>query len=145
MCAAGHEIGNHTYSHPRLCFVSPKTIRKQLDITQDIIACETGIEPRFFRPPYGLRGYGLRQVQQALGLTGVLWSVIGMDWIWSADEVANHVVSRLENGAIICLHDGRTLERNPDISSTVKALATLLPRIKEEGYKCVTISNLIYL
>jgi peptidoglycan/xylan/chitin deacetylase (PgdA/CDA1 family) len=143
IAAAGHEIGNHTFSHPRLCFVSQRTMHREIKITQDIIVGETGIEPRLFRPPYGLRGYGLKTVQEKLGLTGVLWSVIGMDWIWSPDKVTARVAGRLENGAIVCLHDGRTLNPNPDIASTLTALAELLPMISERGFECVTISRLI--
>ncbi|HET9183288.1 MAG TPA: polysaccharide deacetylase family protein [Candidatus Angelobacter sp.] len=138
----GHEIANHTYSHPRLLFKSPKFLRYELAATQEIIGEVTGRAPAWFRPPFGLRWFGLERAACELGLTTALWSVIGMDWAWPADRVVDKVASRLENGSIICLHDGRQLLPDPDISVTLEAVRQIIPRALDLGFRFETLSSL---
>src|SRR5438045_3050809 len=78
----GHEIGNHTDSHPRLDFKSPRFIYREMAQAQATIQEITGVAPRWFRAPYGVRWFGVAQAQQLLGLRGVMWTVIGRDWKW---------------------------------------------------------------
>ena len=68
VAAAGHEIGNHTDSHPLLALKSPGFIDRELTAAQEAIERATGIRPRYFRAPYGARWFGLRAAQQRLGL-----------------------------------------------------------------------------
>ena len=60
--------------------------------------------------------------QRRLNLLGVMWTVIGCDWKLKAEPIFKRVVTRTENGAIICLHDGRELEARPDIGDTIEAV-----------------------
>src|SRR5262249_26159731 len=89
--AAGHEIGNHTDSHPRLDFKSPEFIYRELALAQESIRAATGASPRLFRAPYGVRWFGLRHAQERLNLLGVMWTVIGNDWQWSASRISRLV------------------------------------------------------
>jgi peptidoglycan-N-acetylglucosamine deacetylase len=140
---AGHQIGNHTYSHPMLCFRSPGFMAEELRRAQESIAEHTGVHPEWFRAPYGVRWFGLGGAQQKLGLTGVMWTVIGYDWSLKASEVVERVAQRVSNGAILCLHDGRELQARPDAGQTVEAVRSLVPMLLDRGYKLETVSRLL--
>lgn len=142
VAAAGHEIGNHSYSHPFLCFRTGSFMRAELARAQEAIETHTGASPQLFRAPYGVRWPGLRAAQRSLGLTGVMWSVIGYDWNRAADSIVRRVTGKISNGAIICLHDGRELRPNPDISNTLRAVEQLIPWLLDQGYAFETVSRL---
>ncbi len=134
----GHELANHTYSHPWLLTLPAGSIRAELALTQQLIEQATGARPRLFRPPYGCRAPGLREVERELGLTEVLWTVIGRDWRASAPAIAQRVLQGAGPGGIICLHDGDGVRARPDRSRTVASLKDFLPVLLDEGYSFVT-------
>ena len=134
VAAAGHEIGNHTDSHALLALKSPAYIHHELVRAQEAIQHATGVHARYFRAPYGARWFGLRQAQRSLGLSGVMWSVIALDWKRQTPAVVARLLQGAANGAIFCLHDGRVLERRPDIAVTLRAVRELLPRLMERGF-----------
>ncbi len=141
--AAGHEIGNHSYTHLLLSLKRAGIIDEEFSRTQKIIEDTTGFQPWLLRAPFGVRWFGLRQVQRRLGLLGVMWSVIGYDWKRPSRAVVDRVKARLANGAIICLHDGRLLGVKPDIRATLDAVRILIPLIQDLGYRLETISQLL--
>lgn len=143
VAAAGHELGNHSYSHPKLPFKSRRFIDQEFSKAQNIIQSETGLMPMVLRPPYGYRWFGLETVQRKLALLSVMWTVIGNDWRWCADRVANHVLAHAQPGGIICLHDGRAVRTNPDVSNTLDAVKKMVPVLKDRGYKFETVSDLL--
>ncbi len=145
VAAAGHQLGNHTYTHPKLPFKSRDFIAREFTDAQRVIQGETGIAPMILRPPYGFRWVGMREVQHRLSLLGVMWTVIGYDWSWPARRVANHVTSHIEPGGIICLHDGRAVQKNPDVSETLRAVKQIVPALKDQGYSFEVISDLMHL
>jgi peptidoglycan/xylan/chitin deacetylase (PgdA/CDA1 family) len=138
----GHEIGNHTFSHPRLAGCSQTRIREEIATTQQVISDAAGVEPRLFRAPYGLRWFGLRQVLHEYGLLGVMWTVIGYDWEWEAQEIADYVTSQASNGAIFCLHDGDRTAARVDRRNTVRAIAGIIPKLQRAGYAFVTAGDM---
>jgi peptidoglycan/xylan/chitin deacetylase (PgdA/CDA1 family) len=140
---AGHDLGNHTESHSYLHFRSPERIYRELAMAQQSIRTVTGCRPRWFRPPYGVRWFGLRSAQRRLGLTGVTWTTIGRDWKWSSTRVSRLMLTRAQNGSIFCLHDGRGTEPSPDIRPTIEAVETVVPRLKAEGYEFVTLTDML--
>ena len=73
--------------------------------------------PVLMRAPYGVRWFGFREMQRRLGLQGVMWSVIGLDWKLPARGDCGRVMAQVRDGAIICLHDGRGTLENPDASA----------------------------
>lgn len=139
---AGHEIGNHTQNHPLLCMRQPAFLRTELTQAQQNITEVTGVKPRWFRAPYGVRWPGLAGVQQELGLTGVMWTVIGFDWTFTADRIAARVLKHAGPGGIICLHDGRELKANPDISQTIEAVRIAIPELLRRGYQFRTVTGM---
>jgi peptidoglycan-N-acetylglucosamine deacetylase len=141
--SAGHEIGNHSHTHPLLCFRSPAFIEDELRRAQDAIARHTGAAPVWFRAPFGARWFGLGGAQRRLGLTSVMWSTIGYDWSLKADAVVGRMSGSVANGAILCLHDGRELRARPDIGATVEAVRRLVPLLLDRGYKFETVGRLL--
>jgi peptidoglycan/xylan/chitin deacetylase (PgdA/CDA1 family) len=139
---AGHEIGNHTQNHPFLWMRSRAFLRTEITDAQRSISEVTGVPPRWFRAPYGVRWPGLARVQQDLGLTGVMWTVIGYDWTLTADRIASRVLKHAGPGGIICLHDGRELRPNPDISQTIEAVRIAIPKLLGQGYEFRTLTQI---
>jgi len=141
--SAGHEIGNHTEMHPRLWLKRPDFIRAELARAQESIHDATGATPVLFRPPYGVRWFGLRSAQRELGLAGVMWTVIGLDWKRPGEAVSGRLLRGARNGAIFCLHDGRGLQVQPDTSATSTALKRALPILRDKGYHFETVSEIL--
>jgi peptidoglycan/xylan/chitin deacetylase (PgdA/CDA1 family) len=143
VAAGGHEIGNHSYSHPKLPFKSRQFILREFSEAQKTIEGETGVTPMLLRPPYGFRWLGLREVQERLLLLGVMWTVIGFDWRWPAERVRDYVLRHRSPGGIVCLHDGRGVGVRPQIENTLAAVREIVPRLRDEGYRFETVSALL--
>jgi len=141
--AAGHEIGNHSYSHPALYFRSRSFISGELGAAQSVIADTTGRAPSLFRAPFGARWFGLREAQRELDLLGVMWTVLGRDWKLPAADIARRVESRADNGGIICLHDGRGVTHNPGIGETLAAVERIIPALRARGFTFETVTQLL--
>lgn len=140
---AGHEIGNHTWSHPRLDFASKATMRNEIGRTQEIVRNLTGSAPRLFRAPYGVRWLGLGDVQREFGLMGVMWTSIGLDWKLSSRMIARRLVRNARAGDILCLHDGRLLSVNPDITPTIEATKEVLLTLRDRDFTFRTVSAML--
>lgn len=143
VAAAGHEIGNHSYSHPRLPFKSREFIECEFTEAQRVIQGETGVTPTLLRAPYGFRWMGLREVQEKLLLLGVMWTVIGYDWRWPQEKISQYVLGHSSPGGIICLHDGRAAQVRPEIGNTIAAVKQIVPRLRDQGYRFETVSGLL--
>ena len=141
--SAGHELGNHTYTHSALYLRSSQFISDELSGAQAAIADTTGTLPALFRAPFGVRWFGLREVQRRLNLLGVMWTVIGLDWKLTADRIARRVLAGAGNGGIICLHDGRGVQANPDIGATLEAVGRLIPALQSRGFAFETVSQIL--
>jgi peptidoglycan/xylan/chitin deacetylase (PgdA/CDA1 family) len=137
----GHEIGNHTYSHPRLLGKSPGNIALEIDRAQKVIERHTGHEPKLFRPPYGLRWFGLFPILRRKKLQAVMWSVNGFDWCSSPEAITERVVRQARPGAIILLHDGVPPQENGDRHATAEALAEILRQLASR-YLLITVSEM---
>ena len=140
---AGHEIGNHSYSHSLFSLRPGRFIEQELRLAQEAIEAHTGARPQWFRAPYGVRWFGLNEAQRRLRLNGVMWTVIGYDWKQKADAVVERIARGVSNGAVICLHDGRELRAKPDIGATLEAVRRLVPLLLDQDYKFETVSQLI--
>jgi peptidoglycan-N-acetylglucosamine deacetylase len=140
---AGHQTGNHSDSHARLYFRSPQFIYREIARAQDSISAAIGRPPVLFRAPYGARWFGLNKTQAQLGLLGVMWTAIGLDWKLPADAIAERLLRRVRNGAILCLHDGRELQARPDTRATIEAVRRIIPELRSRGFGLETVSELI--
>ena len=149
--AAGHEIGNHTYAHPRLPprfsrrpnLRMPSGVEREIGGAQEVLTRLHGEAPRLFRAPYGMRWFGVGRAQRRFRLLGVLWTAIGHDWEWPAQRIAAHVLRGIGPGGIVCLHDGRDIQRCVDTSETLSALRVIVPALRRAGYRFETVSELL--
>ena len=138
--AEGHELGNHLYSHPHVGDLSDEELREEITSTTEVIHRAGEAAPRLVRPPYGEDAGRVARVAEALGLgPTVLWSVDPGDWAdTSAEEITGRVLASARPGAIVLLHDGRR-----DRSRTIEALPEMLAGLRRQGYRLVTVSELL--
>src|SRR5438309_9644963 len=106
IAAAGHVIGNHTYTHPNLIFASARQVRAQISECGRALSAAVGEHSRLFRPPFGGRRPATLRVARSLGLQPVMWNVSGLDWKGhSADYVEGRVVKQIRGGGVILLQE----------------------------------------
>ena len=141
--ASGCEIGNHSDSHPLCCFRSEAFIHDDFARAQGTFEETLALTPTLMRAPFGVRWFGFSRMQQRLGLLGVMWTVIGLDWKMSADAICSRVLRGVCNGAIICLHDGRGCSVKPDVRQSLEAVRRILPALRERGYSFETVSQIL--
>lgn len=128
----GSEIGNHSYNHKWLIKLKKDEFINQVNMTQDIIERTTGVRPKLLRPTYGSVN---NTIKNNTDLDIVLWNVDTLDWkIKNPKRIASRVIGKVKDGDIILMHDTH--------KQTLEALKIILPKLKEEGYQLVTISEL---
>ncbi|MEW9079450.1 polysaccharide deacetylase family protein [Terrisporobacter glycolicus] len=135
----GHEIGNHTFTHPDISNLSSEDIKKEIKECEDTLVKLTGKKPTLFRPPYGSYSKDkLGEIAKECGYKIILWTTIdAKDWKNPpSSQISNIIINKAQNGDIILLHDYAT-------ENTVKALDTIIPEMMKKGYKFVTVSELI--
>lgn len=139
--AEGHTLGNHTYSHPFLYFRSRASIAEEIDHARAVIQKATGCRPEIFRPPYGVRWFGLTGVLRERGMRLVQWSDTGHDWNRGVEGIIQATLKSLRPGAVILLHDGHKVRPPAEVdrSDTVSALPTIIDRALELGFTFVPI------
>lgn len=129
---AGHELGNHTWTHANLTNMTPNLITEEVSRTNKIIEQATGQEPTVFRPPYGAFNDDLMNI---LSLPVVLWDVDTLDWKY---RDANHLLTSVKSS----VHDGSTVLMHDIHLSTAQGLESVLAYLTSEGYTFVTVSEL---
>ena len=137
MDSEGHEIANHSWSHPALTQMGAEGLRKQIENTNDAIQKITGKRPSLMRPPYGATSSTLnRRFTEDYGLKVILWSVDPLDWKYrNANRVYSSITQNTQPGSIILAHDIH--------ATTVAAMPSTLDTLTAKGYKFVTVSELI--
>jgi peptidoglycan/xylan/chitin deacetylase (PgdA/CDA1 family) len=132
----GHEVGNHTWSHRQLTNLSEREILDQIMTTRAKIYDVTGQDCLTVRPPYGAFNDTVQAVGDAIGVSFINWSVDTLDWkSRDPQAVYEEVLSHAANGAIILCHDLH--------SSTVDAMELVIPKLLDEGYQLVTVTQLL--
>jgi peptidoglycan-N-acetylglucosamine deacetylase len=148
----GHEIGNHTFTHPQFDEISHTQLRWELNLTQRLIESTLGVKSILFRPPYGIDHqpeYAEEVVQlpypQDLGYIIVGQKIDPDDWRMTeekrqrpAEEIADDVLRQAKNGNIVLLHDG-----GGDREQTVRALPLIIDRLRANGYELTSVSELL--
>lgn len=136
--AEGHEIGNHTYSHPDLRRLTDDEIREQLSKTEEIVQSVAGVSTKpYFRPPYGGRDQRVISVASEDGYQCVYWSLDSLDAFKqgiTTSEIEQRVTEKASDGAIILMHCGSW--------PTVKALPDIISSLRGKGYDLVRVSDL---
>lgn len=147
--AEGHEVGNHTWSHPRLASeCDDQRVHEELERTNDVLAELLGSAPRRFRAPRYDVDDRVQAIAARLGLAHTRGDVAPPDYDARATAafIATFVLQRVRPGAVIGLHDGMPpakLGSGADRAATVAAVATIVPRLRDRGFELVTASELL--
>jgi peptidoglycan-N-acetylglucosamine deacetylase len=135
--AEGHEIGNHTWTHPQLSKLSDDRVTTEITKTQEAIKEASGFTPTLLRPPYGAITPRQREwIENQFALSVILWSVDPLDWKRPGPSVVTQrILSQARPGAIILSHDIH--------KQTIDAMPATLDGLIAKGYKFATVSQLI--
>lgn len=134
----GHELANHSYTHPNLTFLSADAVRKELCRTSVVVRDLTGKRPRFYRPPGGNFNGATADAASALGMHGAYWTVDAYKFEnapFTADDVTNYVLKKVRPGSIILLHNAP--------ANTIQALPAIFRALREQGYEFTTMRELV--
>ena len=133
----GHEIANHSWSHPNFGKMSDDAIRSQIRRTDDAIKNAIGSGPTLLRPPYGsITARQKKWINQEFGYKIVLWDVDPLDWRRPGPGVVcNRIVKNTRAGSIVLAHDIHP--------GTIEAMPCVLKELEAKGFKFVTVSELI--
>jgi peptidoglycan-N-acetylglucosamine deacetylase len=133
----GHEIANHSWSHPNLGKMSGDNVRSQLQRTDDAIQNATGERPTLMRPPYGsITAREKRWIHDEFGYQIILWDVDPYDWKRPGPAVVrNRILKETQPGSIVLSHDIHP--------GTIEAMPSTLDALEAKGFKFVTVSELI--
>ncbi|MCK4260799.1 MAG: polysaccharide deacetylase family protein [Halanaerobiales bacterium] len=133
----GHEIGNHSYTHPHSNSLTSSQLKEELDKTSYLIQELTGKWPRFFRPPFGEYNNKVIQVCEEENYQVIQWSIDSLDWKDPGVHfMVKRVLDRAGPGEIVLMHNNG--------NQTAEALKIIIPRLIEMGYKIVPLSILVY-
>ncbi len=143
----GHQIGNHTVTHPWLAIQSAQRVREELAGCNAALEDVLGQPVRFFRPPHGSRRPDVLRAARELGLTPVMWNAMGFDWRRniSAGEIERHLEKgigrnrRRGRGSNLLLHDGGHLAFGADRSQSVEAAQMILERYQPGKFRYLTV------
>ncbi len=133
----GHEVANHSWSHPNFNKMSDESVRAQLRKTDDAIKSAIGTSPTLLRPPYGnITAHQKKWINQEFGYKIVLWDVDPLDWRRPGPSVVcNRIVKNTRAGSIVLAHDIHP--------GTIDAMPCVLKELEAKGFKFVTVSELI--
>ncbi len=137
IAAAGHEIGNHSATHPNLVPLTAEQIALEVSRTHEIIRQATGVPPRLFRPPFGAYSNRVVETLTALGYHTIQWSIDSLDWRTEAtpQSIVDRVTTRAHPGAIVLFHNNATY--------TPQALEPIIISLREQAYSFVPIGELL--
>ena len=134
--ARGHQLGNHSWSHPELPKLPVDQIAGEIDRTNEAIRQATGVTPAILRPPYGAVNGAVLEQLRLRGMSSILWSVDTRDWADRNSEiVCSRAVAGARPGAIILMHDIH--------QTSVGAVPCILSALKQQGYSFVTVQGLL--
>jgi len=132
----GHEIGNHSTTHPQMSKLTVQEIKKELETTGEKIKAVTGKDPILFRPPFGDYNNKVIETAQELGYYTIQWDVDSLDWKeFGVEPVVERVLKKVNKGSIILFHN--------NAKYVADFLPIILDRLTREGYAIVPVSKLI--
>ncbi len=134
--ARGHEIGNHSTSHPQMTKISEEKMREELKVTSDRIEMLSGVRPTLFRPPYGDYNDKVVTVSRAEGYECVQWNVDSLDWKnRGVDDLVRNATKNNKPGDIVLFHN--------DSQYIVQALPTILKTYQDAGFRIIPVSEIL--
>ena len=136
IAARGHEIGNHSTTHPKMSTLSREQILKELDTMADNVQAITGVRPTLFRPPYGDYNNDVVLIARDAGYEPIQWSVDSLDWKnKGVQPLIDRATKNVKSGDIVLFHN--------DSKYILDALPTILKSYREQGFTVVPISELL--
>lgn len=136
IAARGHEIGNHSATHPKMSTLSREKIRQELDVMADNAQAITGVRPTLFRPPYGDYDNDVVLTARDAGYEVIQWSVDSLDWKnKGVQPLIDRATRNVKSGDIVLFHN--------DSQYIVDALPAILKSYREQGLTVVPISELL--
>jgi peptidoglycan/xylan/chitin deacetylase (PgdA/CDA1 family) len=139
--AAGHELGNHSYSHERMVLVTPSFVRREVERTDELIRTAGYRGEIYFRPPYGKKLFALPYYLSRTGRKSITWDVEPDSYpevAADSDKIAEHVLSRARPGSIIILH-----VMYGSRGESLKAVKKIVEGLKAQGYSFKTVTELL--
>ncbi len=135
----GHEIGNHTYTHPHVSCLNSNILKNEVEKCESIIYGQTDYKTKLFRPPEGFIDADVKTILRELDYKVILWDLDTRDWAHnSPNDISEYVINNIESGDIILMHDYISYD-----SPTPDALRLFIPNLLNKGYKFVVVSELI--
>ncbi|SPL91331.1 Peptidoglycan N-acetylglucosamine deacetylase [[Actinomadura] parvosata subsp. kistnae] len=136
MAAEGHELGNHSYSHPDFTKSEAGTIKSEIQKTQDAVKKAAGVEPKLLRPPYGLADLQVSDIAAEFGMPMILWTAGSQDWSSkNVDAIQKQTLAVAKPNGIILMHDW--------VKQTVDGMPALIKTLQSKGYHLVTVSDVV--
>ncbi|MFI6595199.1 polysaccharide deacetylase family protein [Nonomuraea sp. NPDC050536] len=136
MAQEGHELGNHSYTHPNFTNLEPEAIRSEIQKTQDAVKKASGVTPTLLRPPYGMADTQVSDVAAEFGMPMILWTAGSRDWATkNVKEIQKQTLSVAQPNGIILMHDW--------VKQTVDGMPSLIKTLQAKGYHLVTVSEVI--
>ena len=151
----GHVIGNHSYSHSELLSKMPiEDFQADVRHAENLIVNATGVQPRYYRPPFGMHTPSMDQQLKDMGYFVVLWDVgtgtkaADYDQGTSSEAIVEQIVRNTLKGRkrqqIILLHDGRDVQIGYPRQNVIQALPRIIEQLKERSYRFVTVEQIIH-
>jgi peptidoglycan-N-acetylglucosamine deacetylase len=141
LVAAGHELGNHTYTHPHMVMVTPSTVRREVEDTDSLIRAAGEHGPIRFRPPFGYKLFGLPLFLARTHRTSVTWDIEPDSYPGVAatpQGIVSYVLARVRPGSIILLHPWYRSR-----ATSLAAVPLLVDSLHARGYRVATVGELI--
>ena len=138
----GHQVGNHSYSHPLLGFLPPSNVQRQIDRTDKLLR-QVGLTGEIvFRAPVLTRFLPVAWVLAKSDRAHISCDVWSWDWVTqNPDRITKTVLKKVKPGSIIVLHDGKASNKNADRSGTIEATDRIITALKRDGYEFVRLSD----
>ena len=140
--AEGHQIGNHTYSHPLLGFCPPSYVQRQIERTDNLLR-QNGVKGEtVFRAPMLTRFLPVAYVLAKRNQTHISCNVWSWDWTTqNPNRITRTVLKKIKPGSIVVLHDGKAENKDADRSGTIEATDRIITALKRDGYGFVRLSD----
>ncbi|WP_427136988.1 polysaccharide deacetylase family protein [Psychrobacillus psychrodurans] len=137
LVVAGHQIGNHTYSHNRMVLKFPSFIKEEIEKTDELIR-KSGYKSEIdFRPPYGKKLVGLPYYLNKNNRETIMWSIEPDKYYTIAEEKVNYIVENIKPGSIVLLHP-----MYDQTGGEIQVIEDILRKLTNDGYKFVTVDEL---